>query len=122
MLRHPAGGHKVKDALKFLPRVALECAISPITRTVLRVVLTLRPEFQWRDSAHGAAMRWVLWVEDSVNDMIYHNDVWTLTKKMAQARNLPLLWHRDMRADVMYTPARLPCMCVIAPFSLVACA
>lgn len=84
MLRHPAGGRKIKDALQFLPRVAVSCSLAPITRTVLRVVLTLRPEFQWRDSAHGHAMRWVLWVEDSQNDMIYHNDVWTLTKKMMQ--------------------------------------
>lgn len=85
MLRHPAGGYKIKDALRHLPRVAMECTVTPITRTVLRVVLVLRPDFVWRDSAHGQAMRWILWVGDTDNDFIYYNEVWTLTKKMMQA-------------------------------------
>jgi activating signal cointegrator complex subunit 3 len=59
--------------------------VTPITRTVLRVALVLRPEFVWRDSAHGQAMRWMLWVGDTENDFIYYNEVWTLTRKMMQA-------------------------------------
>lgn len=110
MLRHPAGGRKIKDALLFLPRIGISCTIAPITRTVLRVVLTLRPEFQWRDSAHGAAMRWVLWVEDSQNDMIYHNDVWTLTKKMMQVRARPP--QRTARSTQHgHASARCSCRC-----------
>lgn len=85
MLRHPAGGYKIKDALRYLPSIAMECTVTPITRTVLKVALVLRPEFVWRDSAHGQAMRWILWVGDSENDFVYYNEVWTLTKKMMQA-------------------------------------
>lgn len=90
MLRHPAGGYKIKDTLKYLPSVAMECSVTPITRTVLRVALSLRPEFVWRESAHGHAMRWILWVGDSENDFVYYNEVWTLTRKMMQVRTTSL--------------------------------
>ena len=51
-----------------LPRAQLQ----PITRTVLRIALTVTPEFSWRERDHGAALRWLVWVEDSDNEHIYH--------------------------------------------------
>lgn len=88
MLRHPAAGRRVKDAIRHLPHVVIEPTVTPITRTVLRVVLKLFPDFEWHDRAHGHSMRYMLWVEDSKNDIIYHNEAWTLTKKMMKVRRL----------------------------------
>ena len=51
-------------------------------RTVLRVQLIIRPTFQWRDTSHGASLRWHVWVEDSENEHVYHSELWLLTKKM----------------------------------------
>ena len=51
-------------------------------RTVLRVQLVVRPAFQWRDGAHGGALRWHIWVEDSENEHVYHSELWLLTRKM----------------------------------------
>lgn len=110
MLRHPAGGYKIKDALKYLPSIAMECTVTPITRTVLRVVLMLRPEFVWRDSAHGQAMRWILWVGDSEHDFIYYNEVWTLTKKMMQVCTTP----SPQTASTSCSRSTYACYCIPA--------
>ena len=59
-----------------------------LSRTVVRVQLALWPEFVWRDSAHGASLRWHIWVEDSEGQALYHSELWTLTRKMmAQAEH-----------------------------------
>ncbi|MEW5302418.1 MAG: hypothetical protein WDW36_005207 [Sanguina aurantia] len=84
ILRHPAAGPQVRRAVDAFPSLDLEAQIQPITRTVLRIQLSLRPTFQWEDRAHGGALRWHVWVEDSASEHIYHNEVWVLTKKMSR--------------------------------------
>ena len=86
LLRTPAAGRKVKRALSHFPQLSLYCQVSPITRTVLRIVTTVTPQFEWREQVHGHAVRWLLWVEDSDTEVIYHHEMWTLTRKMMQAR------------------------------------
>ena len=51
------------------------------SRSVLRVGVTLTPDFVWRDSQHGGAQRWLVWVEDPVNEHIYHTETFTLSKQ-----------------------------------------
>ncbi|KAL6744639.1 P-loop containing nucleoside triphosphate hydrolase protein [Haematococcus lacustris] len=41
------------------------------------------PEFEWRDRVHGSGLRWLVLVEDSANEHLYHSEVWLLTRKMA---------------------------------------
>lgn len=81
-LRHPAAGPQVASAVASFPTLGIAAKLHPITRTVLRIQLDLTPEFSWRDQAHGAALRWLVWVEDSNSEHIYHSEMWTLTKKM----------------------------------------
>lgn len=54
-LRTPAAGHKVKRALAHFPQLSLHCTVSPITRTVLRIVTAVTPQFEWREQVHGQA-------------------------------------------------------------------
>ena len=81
-LRHPAAGKSISTAIKSLPALEISADLHPITRTVLRIVVTLTPMFEWRDNVHGAAQRWLVWVEDSENEKMYHSETWTMTKKM----------------------------------------
>lgn len=81
-LRHPAAGPQIATAVQAFPTLGIEAHLHPITRTVLRIQLTLTPEFSWRDNIHGAALRFLVWVEDSDNEKIYHSEMWTLTKRM----------------------------------------
>ncbi len=46
MLRHPAAGASVKTIVDAFPRISMEALLQPITRTVVRVQLTITPEFR----------------------------------------------------------------------------
>ncbi|CAK9255752.1 unnamed protein product [Sphagnum jensenii] len=82
LIRHPNGGKLVVQCLQHFPRVILSANVSPITRTVLQVVLTITPDFVWKDKIHGTTDRWWIWVEDSENEHIYHSELFILTRKM----------------------------------------
>ena len=78
-------GQRVRIAVAAFPRLEVVAECQPITRTVLRVHLTLTAPFTWRDAAHGAALRWVVTVDDAVSDHVYHSEVFTLTKRAHSA-------------------------------------
>ncbi|KZV56545.1 hypothetical protein F511_16144 [Dorcoceras hygrometricum] len=84
LIRYAPGGKLVKQFLGYFPMVQLFATVSPITRTVLKVDLTITPEFVWKDRFHGPVQRWWILVEDSENDHIYHSELFSLTKRMAK--------------------------------------
>lgn len=49
MLHHVNIGLKVKQCVHQIPSVTMEASIQPITRTVLRVTLSVCPDFTWND-------------------------------------------------------------------------
>jgi activating signal cointegrator complex subunit 3 len=63
VLRHPAAGPQILGLVHSFPSLALEAQLHPITRTVLRIQLTVTPTFTWHDRrsppppprAHSAA-------------------------------------------------------------------
>ena len=85
MIRHPRMGTTVKRCVDQLPAISLASSIQPITRTVLRVRLTIKPEFQWDDRVHGSTSEpWWIWVEDPDNNHIYHSEYFLLHKKQVR--------------------------------------
>ena len=87
LIHHVNAGHNIKRAAEEIPLVEIEANIQPITRTVLRVRLTVRPDFRWNDKVHGKSHEpfWI-WVEDPDNDHMYHNEFFQLTRKQVLAR------------------------------------
>lgn len=83
-VRHPAMGERVKQCVNAFPYLELSASLQPITRSVLRISLTIAAGFEWRERAHGQALRWWVWVEDTASEHLYHSELWTLTKKMAR--------------------------------------
>lgn len=82
MIKHPRMGATVKSCVDQIPAISLASSIQPITRTVLRVRLTIKPEFQWNDKVHGSTSEpWWVWVEDPDNNHIYHSEYFLLHKK-----------------------------------------
>ncbi|XP_076827950.1 activating signal cointegrator 1 complex subunit 3 isoform X2 [Brachyhypopomus gauderio] len=82
MLHHVNIGLKVKQCVHQIPAILMEATIQPITRTVLRVRLSITPDFRWTDQVHGSVSEpWWIWVEDPVNDHIYHSEYFLLQKK-----------------------------------------
>uniref|UniRef100_A0A667ZUV8 Activating signal cointegrator 1 complex subunit 3 n=1 Tax=Myripristis murdjan TaxID=586833 RepID=A0A667ZUV8_9TELE len=89
MLHHVSIGLKVKQCVHQIPSIAMEASIQPITRTVLRVRLIVTPDFRWNDQVHGSVGEpWWLWVEDPVNDHIYHSEYFLLQKKQVEPQNI----------------------------------
>jgi len=84
MLRLPQAGEKIKRVHSWLPAIELDGQVQPITHSVLRVTLSMQPNFFWSDKAHGSAVRWIIWVEDTDNEHIYHLEQWILQKKALQ--------------------------------------
>ncbi|XP_072018769.1 LOW QUALITY PROTEIN: activating signal cointegrator 1 complex subunit 3-like [Amphiura filiformis] len=82
MIHHPKVGEQIKQYAHQLPDIDLDATIQPITRTVLRVRLTITPNFRWNDKVHGTASEsWWIWVEDPENNHIYHSEYFLLHKK-----------------------------------------
>ncbi|XP_039603796.1 activating signal cointegrator 1 complex subunit 3 [Polypterus senegalus] len=82
MLHHVNIGLKVKQCVHQFPAILMEASIQPITRTVLRVRLTITSDFKWNDQVHGSVSEpWWIWVEDPANDHIYHSEYFLLQKK-----------------------------------------
>ena len=82
LIHHVNAGHNVKRAAEEIPLVEIEATTQPITRTVLRVRLTVRADFRWTDKVHGkTAEPFWIWVEDPDNDHMYHHEYFLLTRK-----------------------------------------
>ncbi len=87
MIHHVRAGADVKKAAMEIPLVELEATIQPITRTVLRVKLSVKPNFRWNDRVHGtnASEPFWIWVEDPENSHIYHHEYFMLSKKQVRS-------------------------------------
>ncbi|XP_045150249.1 activating signal cointegrator 1 complex subunit 3 [Echinops telfairi] len=92
ILHHVNIGLKVKQCVHQIPSVTMEASIQPITRTVLRVTLSISPDFSWNDQVHGTVGEpWWIWVEDPTNDHIYHSEYFLVLKKQVISKEAQLL-------------------------------
>lgn len=84
MFRHGKMGDKVRACLDELPSVEIDTSLHPITRTVLRVKVTLTPTFRWNDRVHGTNEPFWLWIEDPFHNHIYHSEFISLSRKQVR--------------------------------------
>lgn len=82
LVQHPSGGILVKECLQVFPALELEAQMHPITRSVVQVRLEITPVFTWSDRMHSNPMKWLIWVDDSETENIYHQETWLLSKSM----------------------------------------
>ena len=54
--------------------------ILPITRSTLKVELTITPDFQWDEQVHGTAEGFWIFVEDVNGETILHHEFFLLKK------------------------------------------
>jgi hypothetical protein len=55
--------------------------VQPITRTILRVTLHIKGQFEWSDRLSATVEPFWVWVEDNENERIYHTEYFLLHKK-----------------------------------------
>ncbi|KAK0838657.1 Pre-mRNA-splicing helicase BRR2 [Friedmanniomyces endolithicus] len=78
-------GRQVCNMVAKFPRLELSAQVQPITRSMLRVELTLTPKFDWDDALHGRAEGWWIMVEDCDGEEILFHDQFLLRKEYATA-------------------------------------
>lgn len=74
-------GRTLSKLLDNFPTVSLEDEIAPLNRDVLRIRLSIYPEFTWNDRHHGASESFWVWVENSETSEIYHHEYFILSRK-----------------------------------------
>lgn len=83
LLGKPAAGKTVVNLVKKFPRLEINAQVQPMTRTMLRVELTLTPNFEWDDDLHGLAEAFWVLVEDCDGETILFHDTFLLRKDYA---------------------------------------
>lgn len=82
MLRNQKYGGLVKKSAEELPLIDIEASLHPITRTVLRIKISITPNFKWNDRVHGkTAESFWIWIEDPESNFIYHSEYFQMTRK-----------------------------------------
>ncbi|GKZ76658.1 hypothetical protein AnigIFM56816_007943 [Aspergillus niger] len=74
-------GKTLAKLLDNFPTLGVEAEIAPLNRDVLRIRLSLYPEFIWNDRHHGASESYWIWVENSETSEIYHHEYFILSRK-----------------------------------------
>ncbi len=85
LLGMPKAGRTVCNLVSKFPRVELNAQVQPMTRSMIRVELTITPNFEWDDAVHGAAESFWILVEDCDGEEILFHDLFLLRKDYASA-------------------------------------
>jgi pre-mRNA-splicing helicase BRR2 len=85
LLGMPKAGRIVCDLVTKFPRLEVQAQVQPMTRSMLRVELTISPNFVWDDALHGAAESFWIVVEDCDGEEILYHDLFILRRDYAQA-------------------------------------
>lgn len=83
LLGIPKAGRVVCDLVSKFPRLEVQAQVQPMTRSMLRVELTIAPNFVWDDSLHGNAEAFWIVVEDCDGEEILFHDNFILRRDFA---------------------------------------
>ncbi|CZT48004.1 related to ATP dependent RNA helicase [Rhynchosporium secalis] len=85
LLGLPKAGRTVCSLVSKFPRVEVQAQVQPMTRSMLRVELTITPNFEWDDDVHGTAESFWIIAEDCDGEEILFHDQFILRKDFALA-------------------------------------
>ncbi|CAH0553226.1 unnamed protein product [Brassicogethes aeneus] len=88
LIRVPKLGKTIHKYVHQFPKLELSTHIQPITRSMLKVELTITPDFQWDDKLHGASEAFWILVEDVDSEVILHHEFFLLKAKYCQDEHL----------------------------------
>jgi len=83
LLGLPKAGRVVCDLVSKFPRLEVQAQVQPMTRSLLRVELTITPNFTWDDMVHGTAETFWIIVEDCDGEEILFHDQFILRREFA---------------------------------------
>jgi len=87
LLGMPKSGRQICVLVEKFPRLDVQAQVQPMTRSMLRVELTIIPKFVWDDNVHANAESFWIIVEDCDGEDILYHDQFLLRKEYATAGN-----------------------------------
>jgi activating signal cointegrator complex subunit 3 len=81
ILRVPVAAEKVLFFLKRVPFLDLNVQVQPITGNIVRVSLSVLPNFEWSDRFHGNSQTFHVWVLDPESDDLLHHETLSIPKR-----------------------------------------
>lgn len=85
LLGMPKAGKTVCALVAKFPRVEVQANVQPMTRSMLRVELTITPNFEWDVDVHGLSESFWIMVEDCDGEDILFHDQFILRKDYAES-------------------------------------
>ncbi|EJD54668.1 Sec63-domain-containing protein [Auricularia subglabra TFB-10046 SS5] len=77
-------GKLVHRLVHSFPKLELQAHVQPITRTLLRIELTITPDFRWDEKIHPSAETFWIIVEDVDGEIILFHDQFILRQRYAE--------------------------------------
>ena len=85
LLGMPRAGKTVCALVQKFPRLEIQAQVQPMTRSMLRMELSITPIFEWDDALHGIAESFWIIVEDCDGEEILFHDQFLLRKEYTQS-------------------------------------
>ncbi|KAG7088489.1 hypothetical protein E1B28_012477 [Marasmius oreades] len=83
----PNAGRLVHRLVHSFPKLQLQAQVQPITRSLLRIELTIVPDFRWDEKIHGGAETFWILVEDVDGEIILFHDSFVLLQRYAEGEH-----------------------------------
>ncbi|KAG6432555.1 hypothetical protein SASPL_104135 [Salvia splendens] len=81
LIRFPKMGRTLHRCIHQFPKLNMVAHVQPITRSILKVELTITPDFQWDDKIHGYVEPFWIIIEDNDGEHILHHEYFMLKKQ-----------------------------------------
>jgi pre-mRNA-splicing helicase BRR2 len=85
LLGMPRAGKTVCNLVSKFPRLEVQAQVQPMTRSMLRVELTISPRFEWDEEVHGLSESFWVIAEDCDGEEILFHDTFILRKEFAES-------------------------------------
>lgn len=80
----PGAGRLVHRLVHSFPKLQLQAQVQPITRSLLRIDLSITPDFRWDPEVHSGAETFWIMVEDVDGEVILFHDTFILRQRYAE--------------------------------------
>jgi pre-mRNA-splicing helicase BRR2 len=80
----PNEGRRLHRLVHQFPKLELQALVQPITRSLLRIVLTVMPDFEWNEQQHGNNQLFWILVEDVDGEKVLYHDTFSLRQRYAE--------------------------------------
>eukprot|EP00798_Chlamydomonas_sp_ICE-L_P019205 gene19205-25823_t len=84
LIRMPKYGKTLHKLIHQFPKLQLAAHVQPITRSLLKVDLTITPDFKWDDKLHGFVEPFWILMEDQDEEVLLYHQYWVLKKSFCE--------------------------------------